>query len=365
MRIGIDGRVFVGTKTGIGHYVSQLCLALERSFPELEFFIYNRDKVRMPASSRRWTLRHETCWWRKGIKVYLWHKFLSGYFCRKDKIDIYWGAGTSLPFFLGTTHTVLTVYDLVYKLYPQTMYRYNLWIFRLFFKQDVRRASKITTISAGTAQRLANLSGRQADAIIHPSVAPHFSPQKKDMTKHCLKRYGIEKPYLLAVATWEPRKNLYALIKAYLLMRQHGELNGYCLVLVGGRGWNDQQLATLVTQNSASADIVSTGYVADQDMAAIYSGAAVFIFPSIYEGFGMPVLEAKRCGTPVITTDTPELREAGGEDCIYVRPTEEGICGGIRRFLSGDYSMHFAPLPHSDSWEAGAAILYEVFADGQ
>ncbi|MEN6490079.1 MAG: glycosyltransferase family 1 protein [Smithella sp.] len=360
LRIGIDGRVFIGNKTGIGHYVCELCKALDRVLPDVEFYVYSRDQVELPVSGPNWILRTESNLLKKKIKNILWFKFLSGFLCRRDRIYVYWGAGSFLPFFLGPVHTVLTVYDMVYKIVPETMYRFNFLAFRLFFKRDVLKATKITTISKGTSERLKTILDLDSDAIIYPSVNERFVPQRQEEVRECLKKYRITKPYFLSVATWEPRKNLNLLLETFLLMKQNGELDDYGLVLVGGHGWKNEQLTRILGENYESKDVLFLGYVADEVLPLLYSGAKVFLFPSIYEGFGMPVLEARKCGIPVITSDIIELREAGGNGCIYINPTSNGIRDGILRLLHGKFNPLHDDVPNP-TWDEGAKKMARIF----
>ena len=139
-------------------------------------------------------------------------------------------------------------------------------------------------------------------------------------------------------------------------MKAEGLVRDYKLVLVGERGWKYTAIADLVRRNSDA--ILSLGFVNDVALAGLYRGAEAFVFPSKYEGFGMPVLEARACGAAVITSDLPELREAGGEAGIYIEPTEEGIRDGI---LTAPKRRPAQGLDWRDwSWSKSAAILAQV-----
>jgi len=142
-------------------------------------------------------------------------------------------------------------------------------------------------------------------------------------------------------------------------MKSEGLIPDHKLVLVGERGWKDSTIVELARKSEA---VVSLGFVEDASLAALYSGAEAFVYPSHYEGFGMPVLEARACGARVVTTDLPELREAGGEDAIYISPTEEGIRSGIARAVA---AVAARPINWRDwNWEGSASILAQVLLDG-
>lgn len=357
IRIGIDGQSLQGRRTGIGRYVFELCRKLDACMPNALFFVYSRNPIEIPVSSERWISRIDSSPYAKYLKP--WLKFRCASLCQEDNLDVFWGGNTLLPSLPKNVRKVMTVYDLNYKIVPETMTTAALWQFRLFFKKDLNRAHTITTISQGTSDRLFKLIGRKADVIIPPAVSPSFRSQSYKDIETCRTTYGIHDHYILAVATWEPRKNLELLIKTFISMKREGLLPYHRLVLVGGKGWKDQRLSQLV-QGDNGLNIVPLGYVPDEHLPLLYAGADVFVFPSVYEGFGMPVLEARACGTKVVTTDIPELREAGGKDTIYITPTQEGIRAGIIEALlqSPDNRKVELDLP---SWESGAQILARAF----
>jgi glycosyltransferase involved in cell wall biosynthesis len=165
------------------------------------------------------------------------------------------------------------------------------------------------------------------------------------------------------VATHEPRKNLVRLLDAFEQMQAGGELQGYRLVLVGGSGWKNGELDARI---KASPAVVRTGYVDDAALPALYAHAEALVFASTYEGFGMPVLEARLCGTRIVTTDIPELREAGGDDAVYVQPSTEGIRNGIRQVVATasnerarQHQSCVALEQHHNSWRVSARLLAE------
>jgi glycosyltransferase involved in cell wall biosynthesis len=177
--------------------------------------------------------------------------------------------------------------------------------------------------------------GRPADAVARPGVDASFADPALRLPPGPrppgLLALGLGAPYLLAVATLEPRKNLGALLQAFVALKREGRLPAeWRLALIGAPGWGTQTLRQALA-DAAPWGVVSTGYVDDALLPQLYRHAEMLVFPSLYEGFGMPVIEARACGTPVVVSDVPELREAAGEDGVVVAPTAEGIAAGILR----------------------------------
>jgi glycosyltransferase involved in cell wall biosynthesis len=288
------------------------------------------------------------------MKPVLWTKLRCGQLCKDDKLDIFWGAATFLPNLPKTVRTIITVYDLNFKIVPETMSRLHRLAYQLYFKADILKADCVTTISKGTSDRLYEYYGRSTDVVVYPAVGMQFKREPESSIRKTLEKYAVKRPYLLAVGTREPRKNIELLVRAFLEIKGNGVLVDHKLVLVGGRGWKDQRLSELI---SCADSITPLGYVPDEHLAPLYSGADVFIFPSIYEGYGMPVAEARACGAKVVASDTPELREAAGQESIYVRATSEDIQQGILKALAQTNPKGNIDLANTYSWKASAKIL--------
>jgi glycosyltransferase involved in cell wall biosynthesis len=359
MRIGIDGRELRENRRGIGRYVWELSRELDRCLPQAEFLVYNRTPVELPVDSERWTLRTDPSVLGRRLSPLLWLKLRAGSLCRRDRLDVFWGAAVFLPRLPQGVRTVVSVYDLCHLFTPETFDPLHLRGVRLFFDADVHRADVLLTISRGTADRLRRHVGREVDAIVTPSVTPEFQCPPDEVVERCRERYGLREPYILTVAAWEPRKNLPRLAEAFLDLKRQGRLPRHRLVLVGQEDPRGAEALLALLRDGGVPDILSLGYVPDVDLPSLYAGADVFVLASTYEGFGIPVLEARACGARVVATDISELREAGGDATIYVAPTLDGIQRGIVTALERDRP---SPTPAVPSWEQGARILAKALS---
>lgn len=356
MKIGIDGRIWEGNLTGVGRYVAELARELDAVLPEAEFFVYSQRPVSLPVASPRWRERVENLGWARRVKGTLWFKLRAGSLAKEDHLDVFWASSTLLPRLPRGVRSLSTVYDLNHKIVPQSMATSVLWAHRFFFDRDVRAADAIVTISNGTARRVESMLGRKVDAVVYPAVSALFQPPTITAVQETLQAHGLLQPYLLAVGTLEPRKNLELLIEVFLTMRREGLLPGYRLALAGGAGWKNDRLRELLDGHAEMVQVL--GYVADEDLPSLYAGSAAFLFPSIYEGFGIPALEARMCGSKVLASDVPEIREACGGVGVFVTPDVGGIRNGILQVLA---QPQVGVVANTPSWKVGATEMAAQF----
>ena len=358
VRIGIDGRRLGPRLKGIGRYIWELCKGLDAVLPAAQFLLYSPQPLNLPSISPRWSMCVDCTPFGRRLPNNLWLAMRAGMMSLRDNLDAFWGGTGLLPLIGPKARRVLTVHDLVYRVAPETMDFHALWATRLFFSPSLAMANAVVINSAGTAHRLERDFGCKATAVVRPGLSRVFQRQSESQMRATLMRYGVSQPYLLSVSTWEPRKGLESLIRAFCGMKARGMIPDHKLLLIGECGWKSSSIIELA-RNSES--VISLGFVDDLSLAGLYSGADAFIYPSIYEGFGMPVLEARACGAPVVTSDIPELRESGGDDAIYVVPTEQGICSGILRAVEAPGAK---PIDWQDwNWTASAAVLANVLLD--
>jgi glycosyltransferase involved in cell wall biosynthesis len=363
LRIGMDGDALRAPLSGVGHYILNLARELDGLLPEASFIAYSR----LPAAavvlpSRRWQLRTEPVPAFRRLPSFVWLKTRCRSQCLRDRINVFW-AGRSLHPKLGpAARTVCTVHDVNYLVAPETMQFQSLWSSRLFFRSDILSADAVLTNSSGTAERIRTMIGAKVAGVVRPSVTSRFhlgDPAGEIEIPEKLSSLGIKRPYLLSVATAEPRKNLGVVLRAFIDLKRSGALTSHQLVLAGPTGWKNQELKKKLDETRAYG-LVLAGYVPDELLPALYATSEALVFPSLYEGFGMPVLEARTCGARVVTTDIPELREAGDEHVIYVQPTVEGVKTGITKAVSSPKP----PLMGHRTWKEEAQILANALSVG-
>lgn len=318
LKIGIDGRALEGQRAGTGRYVYELCKQLATLMPTAEFFVYSSKPVDPPVVLPNWHYRTEPSSRMAKLKSILWLKLRAGRLIERDQLDVFWANASFLPKLSSKTKVVTTVHDLAYLLVPKTMKTVTFIAFKMFFERDVRKADTVISNSQGTAARLVEHLGIKSNGIVRPAVSDHFRPVSQASVNGCLSKYNIDRPYALAVGTLEPRKNLEGTIKDFVALSNNGVLGNLLLVLVGARGWKTSKLASIIHDAEKNNQVKALGFVEDADLPALYTGSQAFLFPSIYEGFGMPVLEARECGANVFAYDLPEVSEAGGPHAHYI-----------------------------------------------
>jgi len=321
MKIGFDGFPFNRKPIGIGKYVLELMLRLIDAYPHAEFVVISNQAVILPQELIGRVKVAKVPPVFKRLPTIVWLKLFSRHTIKKEKLDYYFSTGGFLPTGKFRYKTVSVIHDFVYLIQPKSMGYLSCLSQRLFLKKDIRQADFIVCNSQGTAEKISFYTGIAADSIINPPIHSRFDHHPTDIDKMVLDKHALSFPYLLTVGTLEPRKNLPTTIQVYVDLKRKGNLEGMKLVIVGDKGWRDAQILELC--NRHKDDIVRLGYVDDEDLPALYRQAAAFLYPSFYEGFGIPVREALLCECPVITSDLTELREASYNKAVYIDPTNK------------------------------------------
>lgn len=348
--------------TGIGHYVFELCRELDHLLPGAEFFLYAPWPIQMPLESPRWRARIDP-WGAlierfrgSWITKHVWMLLRAGALSMQDRVNVFWATDAPfIPPLPKRVRVVATVHDLRHRVVPEVMRRAAIYG-RLMLEPRLRRADVLLTNSEGTARKLHDFLGYEAKGIARPAVSGDFRRRGEAEIEAILRRYCIRRPYLLSVASCDPHKNLTALMTVFLEMKANGGLDGYSLAFVGNKS---ERLIAEFAQATGDdlREVRALGYVPDNDLPGLYSGAEVLVLPSLDEGFGMPVLEARACQTRIVTTDAPEFREAGGDRAIYIRPDREGIRSGILTALA---TQRRTDPDNLWTWRSSAQILADA-----
>lgn len=356
MKIGVDSTALVSSPTGVGNYVTRLLVPIIIANPEIDFILFSNEEVYFPIFDNvrictSMPKRRGPYWQNTHLREMLF----------KEQPQAFWATNGLLPFWgLSGIGTVLTVHDLVYKFVPNTLPFISLWGRRIGQRLAVAKADKVIFVSHATATDAEAAYGRKADAIIPPLVDQSFKrPLEATLTDLRL-RLKLPERYLLALGTLEPRKNLVSLIDAYLKRRESGVALPL-LAIAGGKGWLDNDIAARLEHGEELGFVRRLGYVDLGDLPALYAGCEVFLMPSLYEGFGMPLLEAQLCGAAVIHGPHASMREAAG-DLGCITPTD---VAGIEAMLDA-LSLGCLPvacrLPRDivNDAEASADRLWEL-----
>src|SRR6184192_2602868 len=241
---------------------------------------------------------------------------------RRHPVDVLHVQYTAPPF--APCPVVATIHDLAFEHLPETFNRRSWMQLRLTVRRTARKAAQILTLSEFSRRDIVDTYRIAPNRVsVTPAAAPSYFKPIEDETelRKIREIYGIERDYILSVSSIQPRKNLIRLIEAYSCLRglrPEGKLPQ--LILVGKRGWLDNETFRAAQRHSANNDIAFTGYVAENDLSALYSGATCFVYPSFFEGFGLPVLEAMQCGAPVIAGNRTSIPEVVGKAGLLFDP---------------------------------------------
>ncbi len=226
----------------------------------------------------------------------------------------------------GRVPLILTIHDLSFFHYPEFFsLRQRLWHFRSASLQ-ARRAAHVIADSAFTKSDIISLLNIPAERvpIIFPGLSPEFKllPADSPEVSSCLRRRGLSFPYLLFVGSFEPRKNVDGLIRAFSLIKKDSAARDLRLVLIGGKSWRDDAVTRALHASPHRDDIIIFKNIVPEERVLLYNGASVFVYPSFFEGFGFPPLEAQACGVPVVASDRTSLPEVLGNSALLVDPWE-------------------------------------------
>lgn len=361
-------------KSGIGYYQQELLKSLFVTDSDDSFFLQYFDprKIQCDPGARfgRENVSSQPCHWFSATLYQLLWTFLpvpySLFFRGRPHISMFFNYYLP-PFARGKK--VLVVYDTVIKDHPETMSFKTRNMLRLTLKRSIKRADKIITISQfSKGQIMKHFGVRAEDIAVIPCAADKdkFYPMtdREAVRNEVCPKYGIKGEYFLYLGNLEPRKNIGRLIEAYAeALKSCSDLP--LLVIAGGKGWQFEGIFEKVKALGLTERVIFTGYVDDSDVPMLINGARAFCFPSLYEGFGMPPLEAMACGVPVMVSNTSSLPEVVGECGISVDPLSvEDIARGLIKMTDDEFvreqSIKGIERAKAFSWEKSALLLKKL-----
>lgn len=315
MKIGIDARPLISRRpSGIGTYLIHLLGYISAMDTDNEYYLYSHQEMEYPidlgANFHKCVIPGKvgTLWLRYSLPKYL----------KKDGIDVFWGTQHFLPRPVKGLRTCLTIHDTALLIEPKWGSRTNAFMQNTFLKASAREADRIFAVSHSTkrdAVRLCGVSEEKITVIYEGCPESLQQPSEAEATA-IREKFGIQWPYYLYVGTIEPRKNIETMVAAFNILAEKDQ--SARLVLAGGLGWRYEGILQAVESAPYKERIVMPGYLAVEEKYLLYREARAFLFPSHYEGFGLPILEAYRTGAQVITAKNSSLPEVGGEAAWFV-----------------------------------------------
>ena len=341
MRIGIDAHAIGARQGGNETYIANLIKSLAEIDGNNLYTIYLADAGAAAEWREKFTTRYQNFSVRLlppptplvRVPVYLTYELY------KRPVDVLHVQYTAPPF--CRVPVVVTIHDLAFERMPETFTRRGSFQLKLTVRRTAKKAARIATVSEYSRQDLLDIYKLSPDKVVvtYNGVESSFTPQPSvpNEAEAVRKRFGVSRDFLLAVGSLQPRKNLVRLIRAYARLRSEREDFRPQLVIVGRKLWLTSEIFDEVKRQRWADDVILTGYVADEDLPALYRAARAFVYPSLFEGFGLPPLEAMASGTPVVTSDVSSLPEITGDAALLIDPNDErALANALIEIMNND-----------------------------
>jgi len=361
MRIGIETSVLRMNRAGSGVYTRHLVANLQDLCHDHQLFLYAFGS----EGGRTFRTRFETV-----VRDTAWMHLVLPRKIRRDRIDVFHATSLGAPLPIPCP-SVLTVLDLTVIRYPEWFdHRWFYFHTRTMLPILAPRVDRIVTISHCSKRDLMEHYGLPAEkiAIIPPAVDHRLFHGQHDprSVRSVCERFAVPGRFILSVGTLEPRKNLSRLIESFAILRRQA-MDDYLLVIVGAKGWQYDQIFRTVRTLGLEDSVRFLGYVPEPDLPLLYQAADLFVYPSLYEGFGVPILEAMACGCPVVCSNRSSMPEVVGDAGILVDPEDrEAMADAMWRVLSDPSLAQALRIRGSERaqhfrWDASARMLLAVY----
>ena len=327
-RFGFDAKTGLPNRVGSGEFCYQLLRAIYNIDKKNEYFIFLPEKPTsdMPKESKNWhyVVFSGKLWTLVGLSRRLWNY--------RNKVDVFFSPTHYLPF-STTRPSVIAILDISYLHFPQLFKKRDLYQLKLWGRYSLGKARRIITISKSSKNDIIKAYGVLEDkiSVVYPGIKIGKDSKSEMRTSTLKEKFGIDEDFILFVGTLQPRKNIEKLIEAFSMLKNKNII----LVVVGKKGWMFEKIMSAPQKFGVSDRVKFLHSVTDEELPIFYKNAMCFVFPSLYEGFGLPVLEAMQYGCPVLTSNVSSLPEAGGDAAIYFDPQSvEDMAEKINRVVS-------------------------------
>lgn len=319
MNIGYDAKRLFNNKTGLGSYSRNLVTCMNEFCPSESYHLYTPSIKLTEYETEYRNLNQVSIHKSTAFNKSIWRTFGISNDLRKDKIDIYHGLTHELPRNINNAKCakVVTIHDLIFKRFPEYFPASDRMIYNLKWKHSIKSADKIIAISKHTKADIIEHYAVDPDKIevIYNTCDPRFYRANQSRTQNSL---DLPKTYMLSVGSIEPRKNFESIIKALAQIPASQRID---LVIVGGgKEKNKKKLLGLIHSLGLEKVVHLRSDISNNQIIEVYKRAEFLLYPSQYEGHGLPITESLLCGTAVISSETSSMKEAGGPDCIYIEP---------------------------------------------
>jgi glycosyltransferase involved in cell wall biosynthesis len=373
MKIIIDATQIPVLKAGVGVYVTSLIKALGAIDSCHQFHVIVQDDqdlgTLLKLSNRQIKfIRVRSSIFRILLLRICFEQFLLPIYAKSIKADILHSVHYSFPLFLPRIKRIVTMHDVGFFIFPRCYPKLKLLYFRFFIKIARFFVDDVITISKSSKKDLSRFSGINQDNIHVAELGiDRWSVTEKDnpIIKRLMKAYNIYKPYLLYLGTIEPRKNIQLLLNAF--RRTNYLERKYILILAGQKGWMVRELIEDIRTEEKKGNVIWIGYVHDLIKPFLIRGAELFLYPSLYEGFGIPVLEAMSMQVPTITSLAPAMDEIAGDAALLIPPDDEiAMANAIKKVVS-DESLNRSLIQKGKSraklytWHNTAKKIIEIY----
>jgi len=338
MRIGFDSKRLFNNFTGLGNYSRTLVRNLGKFFKEHEYYLYSPKLKRTPETALFLDQKPFHAHGSNSFFKSYWRTYSIVDQLIEDKIELYHGLSHEIPVGLrkSKVKSIVTIHDLIYKIYPNLFNFFDRKIYDQKFKHSCLTADKIIAISNNTKSDIINIYGidpAKIEVIYQPCDTLYYEPLRKGNSDDVLTKYNIPQEYFLCVGSIEKRKNLKLILESYQQLQPEKRIP---LVMIGRGKRYGKEILGMIKEKGLERNVQWIYDLKDNlDLKTIYYRSLALLYPSLYEGFGLPIVEAMLSKTPVITSNISSLPEAGGPDSLYVDPRDpESLTNAINKLLN-------------------------------